>query len=468
MSIKKKSGYAALICFGALVLVCAISFMPLEKWTNGRLKDFNLVSDILPDSLLPVSDAGKIEDIDPELLKAQQEDQAVASTRDADGNALYIDTIVGEAKPLRVGDEVVIEDYTTGEVGLYHLKRALADGCLARITVVGDSYIEGDIFTQDLRERLQTTYGGKGVGFVSMHSDFPGFRQSVKQGGQGWKEFAAGKGADNKYVGLSEHYYMPTGNALATYTGTEKVPHCEGWTRSTFMFISPNNTTVMVKTDGNWTEHPVTGSTAVQTITIDGATSEFDIKVTDTRLVGLGVWLDTPKGISVDCMSSRGFSGIVLNQLDVDLCHEMSKSINYDLIILEFGINAMSASQKNYSVYCNRMVQVINHVRACYPDADVLLMGIGDRGEKKGSIVKSMSTAPAMIAAQREAARRAHCLFWDTREAMGGEDAIVRWAADGRVNKDYIHLTHKGGKELAGYLYNALQRLLKQPVTVQK
>ena len=468
MSIKKKSGYAALICLGALVLVFGISFMPLERWTGGKVKNFNLVADILPDSLLPTTDAGKVEDIDPELLKAQQEDQAVASMRDAEGNALYIDTIVGDVKPLRVGGDVVIEDYTTGDVGLYHLKRALAADRPGRITVVGDSYIEGDIFTQDLREQLQTAYGGQGVGFVSMHSDFPGFRQSVKQGGQGWKEFAAGKGANDKFVGLSEHYYMPTGNALATYAGTEKVPHCAAWTRSTFMFISPNNTTVMVKTSGDWVEHPVVGSPAVQTITVDGATSEFNIKVSDTKLIGLGVWLDTPKGISVDCMSSRGFSGIILNKLDPELCHEMAQWINYDLIILEFGINAMSASQKNYSVYCNRMVQVINHVRSCYPDADILLMGIGDRGEKRGGTVKSMSTAPAMIAAQREAARRAHCLFWDTREAMGGEDAIVQWAADGRVNKDYIHLTHKGGKELAGYLFNALQRLLKQPVKVQK
>ena len=70
------------------------------------------------------------------------------------------------------------------------------------------------------------------------------------------------------------------------------------------------------------------------------------------------------------------------------------------------------------------MVDVINHVRFCYPDADILLMGIGDRGERRGSQVRSTAVAPAMISAQRDAARRAHCLFWDTREAMGGEDAV--------------------------------------------
>ena len=123
----------------------------------------------------------------------------------------------------------------------------------------------------------------------------------------------------------------------------------------------------------------------------------------------------------------------------------------------EFGINAMSAQQKNYSVYRSRMVDVINHVRQCYPNADILLMGVGDRGEKRGSQVRSMATAEAMVSAQRDAARRAHCLFWDTREAMGGEDAVVEWSSAGLINKDYIHLTHKGGARLARELFNAIQ-----------
>ncbi|MCH5325791.1 MAG: hypothetical protein J1E29_01145, partial [Duncaniella sp.] len=98
----------------------------------------------------------------------------------------------------------------------------------------------------------------------------------------------------------------------------------------------------------------------------------------------------------------------------------------------------------------------------CYPRADILVMGVGDRGEKRGGSVVSMSTAPAMITAQRDAARRAHCLFWDTREAMGGEGAVVEWSAAGDINKDYIHMTHKGGARLARQLFNAIQHSLNQ------
>jgi len=47
-------------------------------------------------------------------------------------------------------------------------------------------------------------------------------------------------------------------------------------------------------------------------------------------------------------------------------------------------------------------------------------------------------------------------LFWDTREAMGGEDAVVQWNRNGLVNKDYVHLSHKGGQKLAEPLFNAI------------
>ena len=120
-----------------------------------------------------------------------------------------------------------------------------------------------------------------------------------------------------------------------------------------------------------------------------------------------------------------------------------------------------TAQLPDYHIYSNRMVNVISHVRSCYPGADILLLGIGDRGEKHGTEIHSMKVAEAMVTAQRDAARRARCLFWDTREAMGGQDAIVEWTRSGLANKDYIHLTHKGGAVLADKLFNAMQQSLK-------
>lgn len=455
-----KKGSPFLIIAIAVIIVAVVSLLPLSKWTGGRIKDFSLVSDILKEvGIMEGTPSYNQEEIDPALLEAQQESEGTATAAvQAPAPGEPIDTIISPVKPSRVGDLVRIEDYTTLGTGLANLKGSLAKGGMTRVAVVGDSYIEGDIFTQDLRELFQSQYGGEGVGYVNMHSDFPGFRRSVKQSGSGWKTFTANKKIDRKYVSLSEQYSVPKGTAESVYKGTSAFAHTASWSCSRFLFISPEDITISVKTnDTEWEERNIAGSPAVQCVEIARTVSEFGVKTSATSLIGLGVWLDSNVGVSVDCMSSRGFSGITLTKVNSELTREMSEFIGYDLIILEFGINAMSAQQKNYSVYCSRMVDVINHVRQCYPNADILLMGVGDRGEKRGSQVRSMATAEAMVSAQRDASRRAQCLFWDTREAMGGEDAVVEWSSAGLINKDYIHLTHKGGARLARELFNAIQ-----------
>ncbi len=455
-----KKGSPVTIILLAIGIITAISFLPLSKWSGGKVKDFSLFSDILKEAgIIEGSPSAESEDIDPELLAAIAHADSVARDSIA---ALPVDTIITPVKPSRNGELVMIEDYTTDGVGMQHLKDAVGSGKLARIAVVGDSYIEGDIFTQDLRELLQEEYGGEGVGYVNMHSDFPGFRRSVRQGGSGWKTYMANKSAAAEYIFLSEQYAKPTGEASATYKGSDSFQHAGKWSRSRFLFIAPENTTLNVKTsEGEWETRNIEGSDNVQCVEVPAETSQFDIKTSDTSLIGLGVWLDGTTGVSLDCMSSRGFSGITLTKINRELCREVSEIIDYDLIVLEFGINAMSSTQKNYSVYSSRMVDVINHVRSCFPRADILLMGVGDRGEKRGSQVQSMSTAPAMISAQRDAARRAHCLFWDTREAMGGEGAVVEWCNAGLINKDYVHMSHRGGARLAKELFNAIQHELQ-------
>ncbi len=367
-----------------------------------------------------------------------------------------------DIKPARVGDLVQIEDYTASQQGLQHLRAALSSGRLARIAVLGDSYIEGDILTQDMRELLQDTYGGSGVGYMSLFTDFPGFRKSVKQGGKGWTTFAANKKGDKAYMGISEHYFKPSGNATATYSGTSSLAHVDRWDMSKFLFIAPDGGVVKVKNGADWVSHEVKASPEVQCIAVPGATAEFAVSSSTPSIIGLGVWLESSKGINVDCMSSRGFSGISLKNVNADLCRQMAKYVDYDLIVLEFGINAMSSKQTNYSVYGKRMEEVVNQMRACYPNADILIMGIGDRGEKRGGEVHSMATSKNMVDEQREVARRTHSMFWDTQEAMGGQDAIVKWASSGLANKDYIHLTHKGGRELATRFVNALNHNLKK------
>ena len=173
-----KKGSPVIIILIAVIIVVIVSLLPLSKWSGGRIKDFSLFSDILKEVGIMEGEPSyaTAENIDPELLKAAAEAEKEAEKAPLPGEP--IDTIISPVKPSRVGDLVRVEDYTTLGTGFTNLKSAISEGRLARVAVVGDSYIEGDIFTQDLRELFQDAYGGEGVGYVNMHSDFPGFRRS--------------------------------------------------------------------------------------------------------------------------------------------------------------------------------------------------------------------------------------------------------------------------------------------------
>jgi len=200
----------------------------------------------------------------------------------------------------------------------------------------------------------------------------------------------------------------------------------------------------------------------VQCITLNSPTKDIRVSTDINGLQVLGIWLEGTYGIVLDDISLRGNSGISHRQLNAPTTASMRRYIDYDLIILEFGMNALSAAQKDYTAYGAGMVEVVNNIKALYPGAQIMILGVGDRGHKSGTALGSMPTVTAMVKAQRDVARQTGSLFWDTRAAMGGEGAAVEWHGRKLVNSDYVHLNHKGGKELADIFIKSLTTSLSR------
>lgn len=458
-----RKGQPLLIIALAVAVLIGLSLCPWSKWTGGTIKDFNLLSDLFPSSETDDAPAQGAEIIDPDLeLVLQQEKEKSTSPLSASVAPQPAEEAApakqAPAKaPRNTQGEVLIEDYTP-DCGLAKVRSALAgaSGRPMRIAIVGDSYIEGDIFAQDIRRLLQQQYGGRGVGYVPAHSEVSGFRRSIIHSSSGWTQHDSRKTKSNPYFPLSGEYFTGNAGATITYKADKSEATRQAWNLSQILFIAPKRGTIKMEIDGESREFPVEASEAVQALQLPGETKTLKITNGVPGLVMLGAWLGDTTGVQVDCMSVRGDSGIGHRNLGADLAEGMRRAVDYDLIILEYGINALSSSQKEYSSYGRLMGKVVDQVRKCYPNAQILLMGIGDRGQKINGEVHSLPTAPAMIDAQRQTARNAGVLFWDTREAMGGEDAIVDWRADKLVNADYIHLNAKGGAELASRLVKSL------------
>ncbi|MDE6206755.1 MAG: hypothetical protein K2M55_03005 [Muribaculaceae bacterium] len=459
-------------------LLALLSMMPWAELTGNRVKSFNLLADLMPTATEAVS-ASVQSIVDPEL------EELLNGASDAPGGAeganpgpeigvSAADSIAEEdGDSLKVYDvpppaEIVpnsIENYSGAPV-LARFKAALAeaDRRPVRVAVVGDSYIEGDIFCQNLRDCFRETYGGAGVGYMAMHSDFPGFRNSVTQSGSGWSMHdIRNMGRSDSLRILPGAYGKAAGSATASYAGTSKYRGTDRWTHTTFAFIAPDSGTVSISTPaGASTSQTVYASGAVQTITLPAYTGSVKISSDVPGLVGLGVYLDGDAGVAVDCMSVRGNSGLNLRSIKYGLTSQLRSVADYDLIIVEYGMNVLSGEQKDYTPYMLQMVKSIEALRKQYPKADIIIMGVGDRGVKVDGTVTSLGTAGAMTKAQRELARRTGTHFYDTRLAMGGPGSIVDWRDRKLVNADYIHLNHAGGKELAKLFHKAIEKALDQ------
>ena len=104
------------------------------------------------------------------------------------------------------------------------------------------------------------------------------------------------------------------------------------------------------------------------------------------------------------------------------------------------------------------MASAIKHLKKCYPSVPILVMSVGDKGEKQsdGTYATHVGILP-LIEAQRKAAKKTGSLFWNTFDAMGGENSMNGFVSNKppMASKDYTHITHLGGKKIANEFYKS-------------
>lgn len=466
--IRPSQGSPVTIVVGALCALGLLSMLPWGDMTGNRLKDFNLLADILHSA--PAQYITE-EIIDPALAEAlaavdaeDSVDDNVAAAPTDTAAVLAVAVVpehVYESSP-RVDGEMVVEDYSGGEA-LARLRAAVASGRL-RCAMIGDSYIEGDIFSSAIRRLLNERFGGAGVGYVPMTSAVAGFRRTVRLESDGFTACDIRHNRLDSLHTLPGEFFRASAGARASFKGEKNGRYTASWTRSRLLFMAPADGTISTSADGgaSWTEHQVTASGEPQCIEVAGETSRFDVRCNVPGLVVFGAWLDSPAGAGVDCMSLRGYSGISHRSLSIPTARSMARWVDYDMIVVEYGMNALSSEQSDYTAYGNLMKRVLLRIQACYPDAAIVMLGVGDRGQKQGTEIASLPTVSAIVHAQRKAAREAGVMFWDMREAMGGEGSVVDWRSKGLVNADYIHLNHKGGEQMGKLFVESLTRVLDE------
>lgn len=356
-----------------------------------------------------------------------------------------------------------IEDYTFGHVGLKRFLTALnqADKRTIHIAVMGDSFIEGDIFVADLRSKLQEKFGGKGVGYLPIASVADPFRASVKYSSKGWNTHKIGTDTIHRFTIPG---FVYTADTIAEkHTLDIKMSRRYKSMRSVsqfqILYQNNNNSKIALSINGKPNkEISLPKSSQLQSYRVKHdsiRTVSMEFTNTDS-LTLLGTTWDGNEGICIDNYSVRGCSGIPFIKTNNNENIQLNKLRPYDLIILQYGLNIVTDTELDYNWYRYHMKRMIKHLQRDYPTADILIMGISDRCHQENGEFKTMPAILSMLYTQRKMAKELKVNFWNTYGAMGGENSMVKFVERHWASKDYTHLSSAGGRELARHLLKAL------------
>ena len=368
----------------------------------------------------------------------------------------------------------ILEDYTPNQRGMSRFFAAvdsIRQGRTVRVAWYGDSFVEGDILIGDLRDSLQSTWGGAGVGFVPITSEVAQFKRSLKHQFKGWTAYSILKKSENRpNLGLNGYAYQPEAEAKVHYEGASYFQHTRRWNQVRLFYTAetpcnfvwqaneegPKMEKLNAKPDGKLSVWQWNG-TAV-------GTDAFTIRFPEpNNLLAYGVSLENGPGIYIDNFSIRGNSGGPLKSLRPDFIQQFDAVQQYDLVVLQVGLNAVTDKLNNIRWYEAELDRTFKHLRTCFPDKPILIISVGDRDGKVGTEILTMRGVPAIVAMQRDMARKHGFLFYDLFWGMGGPETMLKFANQRPrlANTDYTHLTHEGGK-VVGLQFARLMLLEQQ------
>ena len=447
-----------------LVLLVVLLLLPLQwlpDFTVGsyEVKRVALLSDVLPDSAaqaeLPVLPALPADSGRSALTAASAGDPRSSARRDSCPKGV-----------------VCIEDYAgpegQGMAPFYRaLGRAKSLGRPVRVAYLGDSFIEVDILTSSLRRMLQQRFGGSGVGYLEMAPPYAANRATVTQRSGGWATHCLlDKGRyERQRLSLSGRYFLPQGTAWTEVRGVKQRGLDTAEVHTLYLRTSTQTEAGVKLGDGPMLALRAAGTGRIEALTQTGRAGKVRWQVpAGGGVTCWGVAEESRSGVVVDNYSLRGSSGTVLAEIPMQNLSELAAVRPYDLVVVQFGLNVANKKQLNYSHYAAQMKTVLEHLKQAFPNAGILLVGVGDREDRINGELRTLPGILALSRYQQNLAADCRVAFWNLFEGMGGEGSIRRMAEakPAEAGKDYTHINMHGGERVAKALFKAIMHGYEQ------
>ncbi len=338
---------------------------------------------------------------------------------------------------------------------------------LVRIMHYGDSQLECDRISCDLRAQFQSQFGGMGVGLIPVVQTIPTYtlshNTSPSELPRGLIYGPSENRASHDRYGIMGQVTRINGTAKVNVSGlSKKYPTSAQFSK---VSVCARNGSFSVSATGNTYNLKNTGTAtnSIYSVTIPSATEAATITLKNAEVYG--IMLDGTTGVAVDNIPMRGCSGTIFTAIDTSSMIPYFKNENVKLIILQYGGNSVPylKTEKAITNYKNNIKRQIEVFKRLESSASILFIGPADMATKQNGRMASYPQMDDVVKALREAAYESGVAFWDMYSAMGGRNSIVKWvnARPQLAGSDHIHFTPKGAKEISEILFNTFQLYYK-------
>ncbi len=351
-----------------------------------------------------------------------------------------------------------------------------------RIMHYGDSQIEGDRITADLRNKFQSKFGGRGVGLarpVNIYSQI----SLVQSNSDNWKRYAGffeiNTAVKHNMYGpmIAFNRYAPVEDSASK----ENKTHYFAWLEFKSSHLGYSNTGLFKNISVYYGNSPekvkITLSSDGEILIVDSlnaGTGLFVFKYASPKYLNniklefegctspdvYTVSLEDDYGVYVDNIGLRGSSGDIFAQHNIELLQKSYSELKPDMFILQFGGNVVPylSDEEEINSFAGYFKHHILVLRKMVPQADIIVIGPGDMSIKEKGVHITYPNLENVINELRIAAHDAGAAYWDSYKAMGGKNSMPEWvhADPPLASADYVHFTPQGAVLIANMFYNAL------------
>lgn len=443
-----------------LLTVAILLFLTWAK-SNFSVKSFNFKQvNILSDVTKKITLSSIPKTAPKEKIKLTKKEQRLAKAGKLNKDSLM----------LVLQKDERISDFRTDSLDILgrffnRLKQAEQGKNRVRIGWFGDSMIEGDFITQTVRTALQNQFGGKGVGFVTMLSPVAGFRQTIGQtSSTNWQTYTVLAPRKGFFPGIAGQVNIPINSTENPSSWASFTPGTADG-KSTFQTLKlyygrSRKNLLTYFLDGKPFTDSLKGRLLVNELTLNTQPGLHQLKTVfkGDSLTVFGISDESENGVLLDNLSLRGNSGTPLQAIPEQVLRQFNNYLKYDLIVLQYGTNVVATTETNMDWYEKGMIKVINRLKRSFPQADILLISVGDKSYKEDMQFVTQPNVPILVETQRRIAKQTGIAFWNLFQAMGGVNSMAKWVESPTplANKDYTHVNVRGAAKLGKIISNNL------------